>query len=83
MGYVYVEDLEQTEEAGKPTVQLTGTDGNVFALMGECKKAMLRYQREIDPKYNAKLMFQEMWDEINQGDYDNALMVMMGYCEVL
>ncbi len=79
--YVYQEDKPQSQEAGRPSVQLSGTDGNIFALMGECKKAMSRYQREIDPKYNANLMFQEMWDEVNQGDYNNALQVMMGFCD--
>ena len=82
MGYVYVKDEVQTEEAGRPVVRLLGTDGNVFALMGECKKAMDRYRREIDPTYNSELMFLEMFDEINQGDYNNALQVMMSYCEV-
>ena len=80
--YLYKDDLEQTEKAGRPTVQLSNTDGNVFALMSECKKAMVRYQKEIDSKYNATLMFQEMWDEINQGDYNNALRVMTVYLEV-
>jgi hypothetical protein len=82
MGYVYVEDEPQTEKAGRPTVRLSGTDGNIFALMGECKKAMKRYHKEIDNRYNATLMFQEMWDEVQRGDYDNALRVMMAYCEV-
>ncbi len=82
MAYIYIDDLEQTEKAGKPTVQLSGTDGNVFSLMGTCKKAMKRYQQQIDPTYNTDLMFREMQDEINQGDYNNALSVMLAYCEV-
>ncbi len=81
MAYVYVEDEPQNKELGKPTVRLSGTDGNVFALMAECKKAMKRYQK-VDPTYNAELMSIEMFDEIQQGDYNNALMVMMGYCDV-
>ncbi|MCD6435800.1 MAG: hypothetical protein J7L15_05380 [Clostridiales bacterium] len=82
MGYIYVDDLPQTEEADRPVVQLTGTDGNVFNLLAECKKAMKRYHNEIDDRYNVELMFQEMWDEVQQGDYDNALQIMMSYCEV-
>ena len=82
MGYVYVEDVEQDHSSKKPQVRLSGTDGNVFALMGECNKAMRRYQREVDPVYNAAGMAREMSDEIQQGDYDNALQVMMDYCDV-
>lgn len=82
MPYVYVEDEPQEEEVGKPAVRLSGTDGNVFALMGEVKRAMYNYQKEVDSDYNAKYMFDHMFEEIQQGDYDNALQVMMQYCEV-
>ena len=82
MPLIYVPDPEQSEEIGRPTVQLVGTDGNVFALMAECKRAMKRYKKEVDPNYNVTYMFDEMFDEIKQGDYDNALRVMMGYLEV-
>ncbi len=81
MAYIYVEDEVQNAEKGQPSVRLTGTDGNVFALLGTCKKAMKEYQR-VDPTYNAEMMFNEMMDEVNQGDYNNALQVMMGYLEV-
>ena len=83
MGYIYVEDIEQTFEAGQPSVQLTGTDGNVFALIGECTKAMKKYQREIDPTYNASGMAREMRESIFRcGSYDEALRIMMSFCDV-
>ena len=82
MPYMYVEDPEQSEEIGRPTVQLVGTDGNVFALMGECRRAMVRYRKEVDPTYNVEYMWNEMFDEIKHGDYDHALRIMMDYLEV-
>lgn len=82
MPYMYVEDPEQSVEEGRPSVQLVGTDGNVFALMGECKRAMKRYKRDIDPTYNVDMMFDDMFDEIKQGDYYNALRIMSDYLDV-
>lgn len=81
MAWVYVEDKEQDIDSGKPKVRLSGTDGNVFALLGECKKAMKRYQK-VNPKYNAEAMFRELFDAVQRGNYDNALQKMMGFCEV-
>ncbi len=80
MGWIYIADEKQ--EAERPIVKLSGTDGNVFALMGECKSAMIRYNKEVDAGYDQTLVFQEMWDKVVDGDYDNALRVMGQYCEV-
>jgi len=81
MAYIYVPDAEQNLEEGRPSVRLVGTDGNVFNLLGLCNKAMREYHR-VDPTYNSELMFQEMMDEVEQGDYNNALSVIMAYCDV-
>lgn len=81
MPYIYVED-EPQNDITQPSVRLTGTDGNIFNLIGLCRKAMFRYKKEIDNTYNAEYMYKEMFDEIQQGDYDNALQVMMSYCNV-
>lgn len=59
----------------KPKVQLSGTDGNVFALLGLCKRA-LRHAGQ-----DAKA--QEMQSKVlSAGSYDEALCVMMEYCDV-
>ena len=81
MGYYYEPDLEQDIEYGQPRVRLSGTDGNVFALLGKVRIAMKEYKK-IDDTYNDKAMFRELQDEVFQGDYDNALRIMMSYCDV-
>ena len=81
MSYIYIEDVKQ--KGDKPSVRLVGTDGNVFSLLGECKKAMKSFEKENnDNKYNSNEQFNLMFEEINNGDYDNALQVMMKYCNV-
>lgn len=57
------------------TVQLTGNDGNAFAIMGAVKSALKKAgatQAEIDV-YMTKSM---------SGDYDNLLRVAMEWVEV-
>ena len=56
-------------------VELTGTDGNVFALLGRCTKALKRAGFADEAKALA--------DEVmSAGSYDEALQLMMSYCEV-
>jgi len=81
MPYIYVEEAEH-ECSDKPSVILVGTDGNIFSLLGECKKAMESFERDVDPSYNAAEVYDEMFDEVQQGDYHNALRVIMGYMDV-
>ena len=57
------------------TVQLTGQDGNAFAIMGAVSKALRRadvHKSEID-KYTAESM---------EGDYDALLMTAMKWVDV-
>lgn len=59
----------------KPKVKLTGQDGNVFNLIGICSKALKK-----EGLYNeAKQMTTECF---NAGSYDEALQIMMKYCDV-
>lgn len=56
-------------------VQLTGNDGNAFAIMGAVKKALKRAgatQEELD----------EYLKESMSGDYDNLLRTAMKWVEV-
>lgn len=56
-------------------VQLTGSDGNVFAVLGKVLKALRRggvAESEIDAFFS----------EATSGDYDNALSTCMKWVEV-
>jgi hypothetical protein len=57
------------------TVQLTGEDGNAFAIMGACRKAMRR-ARLPDEEIEA------FTKEMTAGDYDNLLQTAMKWLDV-
>lgn len=59
----------------RPAVKLTGTDGNVFALIGECRKA-LKAAGQAD---RANELSQKVFD---CKSYDEALALMGEYVEV-
>lgn len=59
----------------KPIAKLLGADGNVFVLMGICSKALKRAGLNDEAK--------EMIDKIYEcSSYDEALQIMMEYCDV-
>jgi len=56
-------------------VQLTGNDGNAYAILGSVSKALRKNnvsQEEID----------EFMTEAQSGDYDNLLMTCMNWVDV-
>lgn len=57
-------------------VQLTGNDGNAFAIMGSVKKALKRAKVSSDE-------IAEYVKESTSGDYDNLLRVAMSWVTVL
>ncbi len=59
----------------KPTVRLTGQDGNAFAVMGTVKKALKKagYPKEEVDKY---------LEESMSGDYNNLLVVAQKWVNV-
>ena len=59
----------------KPTVKLTGEDGNAFAIMGTVAKALQKagFSQEHIAKY---------YEESSSGDYDNLIRVAMKYANV-
>ncbi len=59
----------------KPTVKLTGRDGNAFSIMGRVKQALKR--AGADKEY-----IDEYLSKATSGDYDNLLVVSMGYVDV-
>ena len=56
----------------KPTVKLTGHDGNAFSIMGRVKKALVR--SGADKEY-----IDQYLSEATSGDYDHLLFVSMEY----
>lgn len=59
----------------KPEVELLGQDGNAFAIIGGCLKAL---RRAGVPK-GVQDTFRK---EATSGDYDHLLATAMDYCEV-
>lgn len=57
------------------SVELIGNDGNAFAILGRCKKAMTRAEC-------TKEQIQEFIEEATSGDYDNVLHTCMRYFDV-
>jgi len=64
-----------SNDNSKPAVQLTGTDGNVFALAGLVSRAL---KRAGQPE-KAKEFSTRLWA---CGSYDEALALMGEYVEV-
>ena len=60
---------KKKEKEGPIVIDLTGPDGNVFALMGYAK----RFARQLD--LDASVIHKEMMS----GDYENALQVFDNY----
>ena len=58
------------------TVQLTGNDGNAFAIMGAVRKALKREKVSADE-------IAEYTKQSTSGDYDNLLRVSMSWVTVL
>lgn len=58
----------------KPAVQLTGTDGNVFALVGRCSRALKTAGLRAEADEMTERVFAA-------GSYDEALQVMLQYVD--
>ena len=59
----------------KPTVKLTGHDGNAFSIMGRVKRALLN--AGADKEYTDQYI-----GEATSGDYNHLLSVSMEYVDV-
>jgi len=62
-------------EATKPEVQLTGTDGNVFAVIGQVRKALKKAGQTQQAEEFVKKAF-------SASSYDEVLQLCLEYCEV-
>lgn len=59
----------------KPIVRLTGEDGNVFAVIGACAKALRKSDTpELEKEFREKAR--------NAKDYDEVLALAEEYCDV-
>jgi len=56
------------------TVKIIGADGNVFNLLGICRRA-LRREGRLD-------LWDEFYKEATSGDYNHALAIIADYFEV-
>ena len=56
------------------TVKIIGADGNVFNLLGICRKALCRAGR-LD-------LWDEFYKEATSGDYNHALATIADYFEI-
>lgn len=67
--------MATTEETPpKPEVQLTGTNGNVFALLARCDRAL----KQAGQRDRAEELRQRVFAS---GSYDEALALMMEYVD--
>ena len=57
-------------------VQLSGEDGNAFAILGRIKKALERHEGCSGPQV------QQFMDEATEGDYDHLLQTCMKWVNV-
>lgn len=63
--------METTE---KPTVQLSGEDGNIFSIVGRCRRALKRAgQPDLADEMSEKVMATK--------SYDESLQIVMGYVD--
>ena len=64
-----------TESKKKPEVELVGTDGNAFAVISKCMRALWKagYTPEEVKKFQSEAM---------SGDYNHVLATCMKWCDV-
>ena len=61
----------------KPRLELSGQDGNIFFIVGRARGALRRAGV-------ANETIDEMCNKVtNAGSYDEALQIVMSYCEVV
>lgn len=57
----------------KPTLELSGVDGNAFMLLGKARKVALKNNMD----------WEKIQAEATAGDYDHLLQTLMEYFEVV
>lgn len=64
------------KKMNKPTVELIGTDGNAFAILGKVTRELRKAGFDSD-------YIQKYKEEAMAGDYDHLLQVTMKYVEII
>jgi hypothetical protein len=59
----------------KPTAKVIGQDGNVFVTLGICSSALKKVGQHQESKEMTEKVF-------SSGSYDEALSIMMEYCDL-
>ena len=67
--------MSNLENLPRPTVKLSGTDGNAFALLGKMRGALKKAGWKVD-------QVEAFFKEATAGDYDHLLQTCMKYAEV-
>lgn len=67
--------MEKQATQNKPKVKLTGTDGNIFALMGLASRALKRAGQHAESEKMCKEIF-------GAHSYHEALSIIMKYLDV-
>ena len=67
--------ITKTNETAKPTLELSGRDGNAMMILGTA-------QRVAKKAGWSKEKIDTVFAEATSGDYDNVLQTMMKYFEV-
>jgi hypothetical protein len=60
----------------KPSVKLTGSDGNAYSIMGKVRRSLQKAGAPAE-------VLDEYYDESTKGDYDNLLRVAIKYVKVI
>lgn len=68
-------EIRSISDRKKPHVQLSGLDGNAFAIMGRVRDEM----REVGW---SRAEIASATDEMMSGDYDTLIRAVCNYCEV-
>lgn len=68
---------------GKPIVELIGSAGSAFMIIGKAKKAIQDYYNKKGDNKKGKEIAEEYFAEATSGDYDHLLQTTMKYCEVI
>ena len=64
----------------KPSLQLTGMDGNVFEIIGTASKAAARFNRDVPVE--DRIDFDVIQKEAMSGNYDHILQTLMKHFDV-
>lgn len=71
-----IEKAQENFRKDVPILSLSGTDGNVFAILGKARRA-------AKAAGWSEALLKEYTDKATSGDYDNALQVTMSYFDVV